>query len=169
MNDIASRPELDPELNLQSPILLELLRHWQRAKADKPLPARADIDPLNLGPSLLPFILLADVEYHPVRRFRWRLVGTHVTQTLGRDVTGAYWDETYSNDVLASLHLRADWLMEHLRPLRAVGLSPRPGRHAGSSETLYLPLSDDGATVNMIMLGSVYIIAPKREGQDGGG
>ncbi len=163
MNDIASHPELDPELKLQSPILLELLRHWRQAKADKPLPARADIDPLNLGPALLPYILLADVEHDPALRFRWRLVGTHITQTLGRDVTGTYWDETYSDEVLASLHLRVNWLMQNQRPLRAVGISPRPGRNAGSSETLYLPLSDDGAIVNMIMLGSVYIVAPKRE------
>ena len=164
MSEIGSHPELDPALDLQSPILRELLRYWEGGKAGKPLPARADIDPLEIGPALLPYILIAEVEYEPKLRFRWRLVGTHITETLGRDVTGAYWDEIYNDKVLASLYLRADWLMQQLRPLRAIGLSPRPGRNAGSSETLYLPLSGDGATVNMIMLGSVYIVAPKREG-----
>ena len=74
MSEIGSHPELDPALDLQSPILRELLRYWEGAKAGKPLPARADIDPLEIGPALLPYILIAEVEYEPKLRFRWPAV-----------------------------------------------------------------------------------------------
>lgn len=160
MSDLAGNSELDPELDLQSPILTELLQIWENARADKPLPARADMGPSVLGPVLLPHILIADVEYHPVMRFRWRLIGTHTTETLGRDVTGSYWDEIYNEQTMASLALRVGWLLKHRKPLRAIGISPKPEENAGSSETLYLPLSDDGSRINMVMLGSVYTVGP---------
>ena len=54
--------------------------------------ARRDMDPLDITPKLLPWIMILDVEEAP-RRFRYRLVGTRVVELLDRDLTGRYLDD----------------------------------------------------------------------------
>ena len=87
----------------------------------------------------------------PGRRYRWRLVGTHITTVLGRDATGQYWDELYNAEELQNLRLRADWVLEHRLPLRATGQVNAMGRVYEAVETLHLPLSANGDEINMIL------------------
>lgn len=158
MPGVISVENLDPGLNCESPVLIELLRFWEHARGKRPMPSRADMDPLKLGPVLLPHILLIDVEHEPEVRFRWRLIGTHITTVLNRDMTGAYWDEIYDGKSLATMQLRADWVLQHRRPLRATGHATSRGRDFETLEALHLPLSDDGAKINMIIAASVYTL-----------
>ena len=65
------------------------------------MPSRAEIEPTEI-PTLLPYLALIDVELNP-RRFRWRLVGTHITGAMGYDYTRFYFDEKYSGPALADL------------------------------------------------------------------
>lgn len=150
------------DLSLQSPILMELEGHWKAAKADREMPARADISPFVLGPKLMPHIMIAEIENQERLRVLWRLIGTHITQTVGRDVTGTYWDEIYNPEVLASMLLRVQWIQKHRRPLHTCGISPDIKSNTGTSKSVYLPLSNDGTTINMILIGSEYTLKPKR-------
>ncbi len=161
MSKNALNAELDPELKIESSIVAEILQFWRNARANRPMPARADINPVDLGPKLLPHILLLDVEHRPRLRFRWRLIGTHTTEVYKRDMTGAYWDEIYSDEVMASLRLRADWVLEHRLPLRSVGHATSSERDFESHEALYMPLSDDGETINMMLLASIYTFSSR--------
>jgi hypothetical protein len=74
----------------------KFLRYWQRLAAEKGrYPARSEIDPLEIGPDLLPNIFLADVVTKPgsaAMRFRYRLLGQAI---LDRETTrpGNYLDE----------------------------------------------------------------------------
>jgi len=52
------------------------------------MPSRRDVDPLAIPGYLLAHLELIDVFHHPELRFRWRLIGTHVTTAVGRDQRG---------------------------------------------------------------------------------
>src|SRR4051794_10782916 len=72
-----------------------LYRYWQSLRRGRRLPARADVDPIEI-PALLPNLILIDVEPSPLR-FRYRLVGTRIVSYRAElqipDHTGRYADE----------------------------------------------------------------------------
>ena len=71
----------DPSKIIQDDRLRDLYRYWAEKKHNRPLPARVDLDPMEI-PQLLQNIVLVDVVGEPPR-FRYRLVGTAVIQALG--------------------------------------------------------------------------------------
>lgn len=122
------------------------------------MPARLDLDPLDI-PSLLPNLILIDVERgdEPAgMRFRFRLYGTDVCAIRGADLTGRYIDEpgiTYLRDaaILSYKKIvaeRTPVYESHPFPLNAA----YPG-YVGAYHRLVLPLSSDGAQVDMLLIG----------------
>lgn len=92
--------------SLAQPIFGALLRYWQGKRGGRALPARRDIDPLEMGPELLPHLVLTDL-FDRGTRVRFRLVGTNVVKRLGFDPTGRYLDGELSGgfrDCTAALH-----------------------------------------------------------------
>src|SRR5579884_2075511 len=71
------------------PALGTLLRYWRVKRGTAAMPARRDIDPLEIGPELLPHLVLADL-FDRGTRVRFRLVGTQIVKRLGFDPTGRY-------------------------------------------------------------------------------
>jgi hypothetical protein len=61
-----------------------LYRYWTEKRGDRPMPDKGAIDPADLKP-LLPNIGI--IERHP-GGYRWRLMGTAITDDMGRDLTG---------------------------------------------------------------------------------
>jgi hypothetical protein len=84
-------PVLPAEAQLH-PLLGSLLRYWNDQRENRIMPARPDIDPLEMGPKLLPHLLLCDLQDRGAR-LRYRLVGTNVVRRWGFDPTGRYLDE----------------------------------------------------------------------------
>lgn len=84
--------DLDPGLAFQSERLVKIVDYWQDATGARSMPSRRDIDPLAMPKHLLPHLELIDVIAAPERRFRWRLIGTHVTAAVGQDCTGRFFD-----------------------------------------------------------------------------
>ena len=78
-------------LPVSHPRLLALLRYWLIKRGTRPLPSRRDIDPVEIGPELLPNLMLADLLDRGTH-VRFRLVGTAVVKRLGSDPTGRYLD-----------------------------------------------------------------------------
>ncbi len=68
------------------PRLARVLAYWQAKCGDRPMPARAEIDPVELGP-LLPLIYLVDIIERPPD-FRYRLLGTDIVANTRTDFTG---------------------------------------------------------------------------------
>jgi len=68
------------------PRLARVLGYWQAKCGDRPMPERADIDPVDLGP-LLPLIYLVDALDRPPD-FRYRLLGTDIVANTRADFTG---------------------------------------------------------------------------------
>src|SRR3546814_17830647 len=82
-----------------------ILRLLQYCRDGRPgpglLPGRQAIDPIVLGPDLLPLMALVE----PIddgSRFRFRLVGTELARNAGLDLTGRYVDEINPNKAYAS-------------------------------------------------------------------
>ncbi|MBT4041864.1 MAG: PAS domain-containing protein [Rhodospirillaceae bacterium] len=148
--------ELDRDLNCEDPMIVAALDVWDQARGNRDMPSRKDLDPLTMPPSLLQHVLLVDVEHQPQLRFRWRLIGTHITTRLGRDSTGRYWDELYSPAVYEAMSLSVHWVIRERRPLRSLGFAPVEERKHLASESVDLPLSEDGKEITMIMIASVY-------------
>lgn len=133
------------------PKLRALFEYWDGKRNGRTFPARASIDPVELR-SLLPNVLLVDVEHDPLR-FRYRLVGTELTAVLGQELRGRYVDEmpvwfrkfaeaAYRQVVDARAPTYSDInTVENFWPVRY--------------SRLLLPLSSDGAAIDVI-LGGLY-------------
>lgn len=142
-------------MEIVSPILSRALQHWESIRGERGMPARSQFDPAKIPRPLLPHILLIDLEGdEDARRFRWRLIGTHVTTMLGRDMTGRWFDEIYDEITLEALTTGPKWAIAHRRPVRTVGQAPVDERNFLRSENLHMPLSDDDRRVDKILVAS---------------
>jgi len=138
--------------NPRSPVLVDLHEYWESKLLDREMPARPDIDPTEIV-HLLPYIILIDVEEAP-ERYRVRLVGTHVVDTLGRDHTGRYFDEVYPPEVYEKFVSGVRKVAGERRPLSGHGrVYFAAGREHIIYESLTLPLSSDCKTVDMLLMG----------------
>jgi len=77
---------------LLHPVLGPLLRYWNGKRAGRLMPERKDIDPLEMGPKLLPDLLLCDL-FERGNKVRFRVVGTNVVRRWGFEPTAKYLDE----------------------------------------------------------------------------
>jgi hypothetical protein len=142
------------------PLLRRLYDYWSAKRGGRKLPRRRDIDPVELPAKLLPHLLLQDVYFETDRvRFRYRLVGQHFQDQIGRYVT---W--TYSDVALAPLGTYARYVIELFADsVRAETPSyseniyiPTGQRAATLTKRLILPLSSDGRTVDKVLSGHVF-------------
>lgn len=147
------RLELDPTLAFTHESLVTVKRYWDRKRGDRPMPARADIDPLEM-PEQLGWIILTEVIGPPLR-FRYRLVGSAVTAGIGRDSTGKYLDEIYPAPNYKDIVSSFCWVVSNRRPVRVVGDLWFTRRNWLYFESLDLPLSQNGMDVNMILTRAV--------------
>ena len=145
---------LDPDLKCESPILMDILQFWKGACGDQSMPARHDINLLDLPVYQQPHILLLDVEPKPRLRLRWRFIGTHITVVMNRNVAGLYADEIYDQEQLAAFCLRTDWVLQHGLPLRSNARSA--DLNSDVNEVIFLPLSDNGVDIDQILMAAVY-------------
>jgi hypothetical protein len=148
------QPTSDFSLDFQSDKLRKLHRYWQGKLAGRAMPARADIEPTEI-PALLPHIALVGVEPAPPRLF-FRLIGTHITDSVGRNNTGRYFDEAYDGQLLEDIIQVYGVVLESMTPVRHFGKALFSDNKYRDYESIHLPLSHDGRTVNMLLVGQEY-------------
>ena len=131
--------------------LQPIFAYWLAKRGARAMPRRADLDPTEIPPLLLPGITLVDVVPDP-RRYVYRLVGTMEVEVRGYDPTGKSVGEAYFGENAEDATECYDRVVETRAPV----LDPLPflERRRGyrGAESLFLPLSNDGITVNMIMV-----------------
>ena len=142
--------DLSP-LEIGSPLLQEGAELWSGLRSGRRFPSRKDVDPLELPRRLLPHILLIDVMQSDPPDFRWRLIGTHTTQIMQRDVTGEIWTNLYGPDEFMRTSLGPRMVLEHGLPCRTIVRAPLPNRDFLTIESVDLPLSTNGTTIDMIL------------------
>ncbi len=135
---------------IQSNILRQLFQYWDEKRGHRPAPSRNDIDPAQMV-EFLPNVFLIDVEEEP-RRYRIRLMGTALVHWSGRDLTGCHVDEI-TDQVLGAL----DELVTTWEPWLVTGEYEQKTGRVILYELLALPLSSDGATVNMLLGGIIQV------------
>ncbi|HWK46481.1 MAG TPA: PAS domain-containing protein [Stellaceae bacterium] len=138
--------------NLADPVHQDLYRYWNSKRQGTALPARRDIDPVEI-PHLLPHILMLDVTDAP--GFRYRLVGTAVVNGVGRDPTGL----TFGNSLPADYAAALTTLYERVRDAGVPGFAVSEFHEEKGPERfctrLILPLASDGKTVDKIIATSL--------------
>jgi hypothetical protein len=141
-----------PVASLDDPEFAVALGYWSRQRGAKSMPARADIDPIDLV-RILPKVLLIDVL--PERPFfRFRVVGTSIVDWANFDATGRTLDdiepEAYRNMLFATYN-------ECRGAACPIGHRIRwdQPQRVHRYKRLLLPLSPDGLGVDMILSCSV--------------
>lgn len=136
--------------------LVRLLDYWQaQCPAPGRLPSRARIDPLDLGPALIPYIaLIAAVDGG--WRFRFRLAGTRLNADAGLDLTGRFVDELNPNpEYAAYIEGLYRATMQARRPSYSETRYRAGSGRTGFTRRLLCPLSSDGNAVDMFVCAQV--------------
>ena len=121
--------------------------YWLSKRQGRLMPARADIDPVEI-PTLLPYVVLIDV-VEPLN-FRYRLIGTEARSIMRRNYTGLLFSEIDGKDESSVLWHGCEAVVRGKQPL---SLSPP---YVGTEtlkkcENVLLPLSDNRVDVTMIL------------------
>jgi len=138
---------------ITSPLLLQLLALWESKRTHERIPARADLDPVELK-FILGRLLILDVLPGP--RFRFRLHGSKLTEVAGYDMTGRFVDDLPHPENRRTLVARCKALLRSGEPMSVTLERPVDGRRF-SYEALWLPLASDGIEVDMLMCGLIYL------------
>ena len=137
------------------PLVLRLYDYWLSIAPDGRLPGRQHIAAEDIAP-LWSRLWMLDVFRDPLR-YRYRLCGTDMVRSLGREVTGAWVDEIHP-ELIANPQSR-----ERLRFMAETGcatwrrgppLWTRDPKHR-LIETCIVPLACDGRTVDKMLALSV--------------
>lgn len=148
--------EIDPR-ELTHPTLAFLRRYWDEKRGQRSMPSRRDIHPPELKEHL-GWILMIEV-FPDLSDFRYKLIGTLITQYFLTDATGKTVSEAFARYGPVTIKAVQALLRKTARdkiPMRAFGNAGWIAPGFEQFDAIYLPLSDDGETVNMILHGFVF-------------
>lgn len=158
--------------HIQDPRLARLADYWQGKRGDRPIPFRADIDPVDF-PWLLTNVWL--VQYEPAQdRFLYRLAGEEIRRVHPGIAFGRYIDEFLSPQALARIQpfYREVLSLDGGAPtiLHMQGFVYRMTEYSLSAtgERLVLPLLDGAGAPRFIFGATLYHFdsAPRSASQD---
>jgi hypothetical protein len=129
-----------------------ILDYWRGKCAGRVMPSRGDLDPTEIS-RYLPYITLVDV-VPDERRFVYRLVGTMEVELRGGDPTGQSIPEAFFGRSVESVMLKYETVCKTRAPFYEIDDFQVTDRYV-NEENLFVPLSDDGETVNKIMVFSI--------------
>lgn len=133
------------------PDTITMYKYWQSKCGNRSMPARADIDPVEMPRRLLPGICIVDIVADE-RRYVYRLVGTGDAEVRGNDPTGKSVLEGFFGPSPQDALRCDDRVVKSRVPFLDAAPFTAPSGKYVNEETLFLPLSDDGKTVNKILV-----------------
>jgi hypothetical protein len=160
-NPATYRVVVDP-LTIEEPLLHAVREYWRSKLNGRRMPARADLDVLELR-SFMGSMFLFDV-IDRGRDFRFRLIGTKLVERFGRDSTGKTFAEAYERaDPITATWLRNIYqrVATEAVPIWSQAPLDQVGRDFVVSTAIHLPLSADGSTVDMIFGASAFSTSPR--------
>lgn len=147
-------PPAPGSLESRNPRLARLHDYWIAKCAGRTMPSRADIEPLEMK-DWLGNLLLAEF-FGGVENYRVRLDGTNLIGFAGKDRTGK------GSEVLTSTEERNLIIAQYKPVLDEAQPAYFETKFVNSEgrflreQKLLLPLSTDGAVVNMVLAGIYY-------------
>lgn len=145
-----------PELLAADPTLGALYRYWNKRRGHRRMPDRRDIDPIDLGPALLPHIGLMDI-VDGGKRVRYRLLGTAIVDRWGHDPTGKFMDEEMSGSYREYIHSLYHELVRARAPVFSESVFRWDAQGFLRTRRLYLPLTHGGEDVAIALIGQVFL------------
>ncbi len=137
-----------------TPVLLQGYDYWEGKRRGRAMPARADLDPIEMK-GFLPHIVLTDVlrDSAPVLPldFRYRLMGTAVDSHMSRRFTGLRLSELPAQRAGSQMWQNFSEVVELQQPRFHRVPYVGPQKDFLSLIDLVLPLSDDGCRVTMLI------------------
>ena len=124
--------------------------YWLEKCRGRSMPRRADIEPAEIK-RLLPFIVLVDVTADE-RRFVYRLVGTQEVAERGNDPTGKSVVEAFFGGSLEETLSCYEYVVRNRAPFCYRDPYAASDGQIQHDDIIYLPLSGDGASVNMVLV-----------------
>ena len=147
-----------------TPTLLRGYEYWLAKRGGRAMPARADIDPIEMR-GLLPHVVLMDVlrDAKPgwPLDFRYRLLGTVVDSHMSRRLTGLCMSDLPYQQPDSQMWRNFEWVVHERQP--RLNRVPYIGPHRDflTVVDLILPLSENGDHVTMLI--SVVDFVPKTQ------
>jgi hypothetical protein len=143
-----------PVPEIAHPKLKRLYDYWLAKRGDRKMPARADLDPIDMT-FVIGNLILVDVVDASPPRFRIRLHGTNLVQRVGYELTGKMLDELPQNEfrkLAQESFTRVVATAEPTAGKRDRVIDARFARY----ETVIMPLSSDGERVERLIVGLIY-------------
>lgn len=134
---------------ISDPVQRALYLYWLKQAGDRPMPARDDLDPLDMPKAALKDMGLIDV-VEAGRDFHYRLVGTNNVARMGVDITGRLASEVYQGEYRDFLLAIYREVVERRCCILSIGEFVITGRSSLSTTRLLMPLSADGRAVDMM-------------------
>jgi len=131
-------------------VIDQALAYWNRIRAGRPMPARADLSPGDI-PKLLPCVILMDVLHEPLD-FRYRLIGTEIDRICHRNYKGAKMSELPDKRSPNPIWQHHQEAVETRAPVRRALSYVGPDGDVMRVEHCVLPFSDSGKTVDHLLV-----------------
>jgi hypothetical protein len=128
---------------------LDLYRYWESRCGNSRMPTRRDINPADILP-LLPHIAL--IEAHR-SAYRWRLMGSHIGDDLGCDVTGQPFGRNIRPErYVSAMTATFDRVLDQSQPVFEESIYTTASERTHNVSRLLLPLAADDRTSAMVLL-----------------
>jgi hypothetical protein len=134
---------------ISDPVQRALYLYWRKQADDRPMPARADLDPLDMPKAALRDMGLITV-VDGGRDFRYRLVGTNNVARMGIDITGRLASEIYQGEYREFLLGIYRESVGRQSCILSIGEFTITGRSSLRTTRLVMPLSSNRQDVDMV-------------------
>jgi len=142
--------EIEARIAACHPDVRALYAYWQSKRHGDAPPRRLDIDPLEVK-RCLGTITIVDV-VPDARRFVYQLVGTWDVAARGYDPTGKSVAEAFFGGTAEETLSCYEYVVQNRSPFCYRDPYPAPDGKIEQDDIIYLPLSEDGATVTSILV-----------------
>lgn len=148
---LPTAPDWSPSLLAPCHVTVQrLYEYWELKRGERLMPARKDLDPADMK-ALLPHLILVDVVPDD-RRYVYRLVGTREVEMRGGDPTGKAVKDAFYAESAEESAWYLDQVVRTREPVLYRGTYQPLSTRTQREDVLFLPLSQDGETVNMVMI-----------------
>jgi len=124
--------------------------YWNDKRGPRSMPARSDLDPVDMK-GLLPHLILIDVVPDD-RRYVYRLVGTREVEMRGGDPTGKAIKDAYYGETAEETIIYLDRVLRTREPVLYRGIYHPTSTRTQQEDVIFLPLSKDGAACDIILV-----------------
>jgi hypothetical protein len=138
-----------------SATLQRLYHDWEARRRGREFPARGDFDVLELK-YILGSLSLLDVAHDPVR-FRFRVHGSAISERVGYEMTGKPLAELPGSDMREIIFRHYADTLAARAPIVQMRERLIADDRMLNCEVLTLPLARDGATIDMLMTGVIWL------------